>query len=1126
MNENPQPTEHPASATGGALRWTPPTPEHLQAMLPQYDHWEMLGCGGMGAVYQARQTSLDRLVAIKVLPPQVAADEAEYIERFKNEARTMAKMNHPAIVAVYDFGETSDGLLYIVMEHVNGTDVAKMIQAQGKLTAAHALAITAHVCDALAYAHEHGVIHRDIKPANILINMEGAVKVADFGLARMQDPGQTSGMTQEGMTLGTPDYVAPEALIIGVMVDGRADLYAVGVMLYNMLTGEIPRGFFQLPSEKTACDTRYDTIVRKAMEQDVVKRYQTSREIRRDLDQILTVPVVKARETAKPVGGMLPRQRQHFPPPPTKSAPWGLMAAALIVLGGAAYFFMNRSGSGPAPEAAEAVGPAAPAPVEPAPMPEKAAATAKPVPAPVVVQTGPTRPKGSPLSTFPVLSHAGHHYQVVEQRMNFSNALKHAESVGAHLLTINSQAEMDWLDQTLVPLLEQAPQHMATIGAKRENGTWSWVTGEAFEYRRWEDPAVATAEPERLMALKLTAKSAKAEWGFGHYDVGRAFILEWDGEPPPAPKTVMPAAQPVAESEGAKRLRELDTSFHAALERDVLAVHRTAQGDLDARYLAALERTLAAATAAARLPEALALREEQQRITSQSPLPADDAADLPATLKTLRTTYRTSLRPIEITRNNGIINLFLKYEEMLKTEQVEWTKASKLDDAKLASERIARLGAEKTARLAGKQPGPPDDRRELLPGGREVVLEFPARFTSAETFTPPVEFTIVAKTLKNDLRLAHTAKQVIFNWETRQDELRIDGDSGGGRHAPGMGLIPEDTFVTIQWRILPHMQSISVDGKRRYLHFGDYSKVAKPLEIFPFKHLVTIKSAKVRVLDLKTLEDQISSAPEMREPLLNKAEWAGKLTIPAGTYRPIRRIDIGAPGKTDPKANYDEQRCDVTSLPGMRMENVRFHIREGSWKTAGGYFHDVKITADLGGSFEARGCVFQDCAFAKEGAWYIALFSSKWNFTNCVLSGSFMQNWKLQDVGMKLDACTFLDMDLIPLLFKTDAGAEVAQDWLSIQNCRFINCRVPESFALATKNCVFEKCTFGEPEENLAVKSPLSAVLYVQECTNSPKTGPGRSIEAKPAAQLSSKVGTSLPFVYTNDRLDFQNPPP
>ena len=120
----------------------------------------------------------------------------------------MAKMNHPSIVNVYDFGETNTGLLYIVMEFIDGTDVSKMIAVQGKLPEDYALSITAHVCDALAYAHKNGVIHRDIKPANILINMEGAVKVADFGLAKANDPSQ-SGITKTNMAMGTPDFVAP-----------------------------------------------------------------------------------------------------------------------------------------------------------------------------------------------------------------------------------------------------------------------------------------------------------------------------------------------------------------------------------------------------------------------------------------------------------------------------------------------------------------------------------------------------------------------------------------------------------------------------------------------------------------------------------------------------------------------------------------------------------------------------------------------------------------------------------------------------------------------------------------------------------------------------------------------------
>jgi serine/threonine protein kinase len=1117
MNENPQHTGKTSSRSGtsGAARWVPPSPEHLEAMLPQYDQWQMLGCGGMGAVYQARQISLDRLVAIKVLPPQTEEDEAEFVERFKNEARTMAKMNHPAIVSVYDFGTTSDGLLYFVMEHIDGTDVSKMVQSQGKLTAEHSLAITAHVCDALAYAHEHGVIHRDIKPANILINMEGAVKVADFGLARMHDPSATSGLTQGGMTMGTPDYVAPEALISGMMVDGRADLYAVGVMLYNMLTGEIPRGFFQLPSEKTGCDTRFDTIVRKAMEQDVVKRYQTSREIRRDLDQILAVPVAKARTQPQRHGGMPARPHpQKFAPPPTKGAPWGFIAAAVIVLGAAGFFFLRQTAPVEKTTAKAKTQEATPTGAKPAEAKPVESKPATPVPpAPVVVQTDPNAPQGSPLSKFPVLSHAGHHYQVVEERMNFTNALKHAESLGAHLATITSKEEQDWLESVMPPYIKEVSAHMVTIGAMREKGVWRWVTGEPFEYTRWAS-GPKDQEPEKTYVLKMTLGSEPLlGWGSGYETAGRSFIIEWDAVPKTAPAPAQ-APTPMAESEGAKRLRELETSFRAALERDVVAVHRTALGDLNTKYVAALDRALSAATTASRLPEALALRDEKQRVASSGPLPADDAADLPASLKTLRSTYRTSLRPIEIARNNGIITLFLKYEDVLKATQTEWTKAAMLDDAKLAGERIAGITRERKAML--------NEAKELLSEGHEIVLKRSGRFTSAETFQPPVEFIIVAKTQKDDLRLAYTAKQVIFNWETRQDELRIDTDPGGGRHAPGKGRIPEDTFVTIRWRILPHMQSISVDGERRYLHFGDYSKVDKPLEIFPLDHPITVKSIKANVQDLKTLEEQISSVPEMREALFNKVEWAGKLTIPAGTYRPIRRIDIGAPGKKDPKAQYDEQRCDVTSLPGMRIESVRFHLREGSWKASGGLFRDVKITADLGGSFEARDSLFQDCTFAKEGAWYVAWFSSKWNFTNCVLTGSFMQNWKLGDVGMKLDGCTLRDMDLIPVVFKEDAAKEAAMDWLSIQNCRFINCRVPESFALATKDCVFEKCTFGDPEEKLPVKSPTNAVIYVQDSVNEAKAGPGRTIEARPATQAPAGVGATLKHRDNGGVLDFE----
>ena len=261
INPGPTPTGYQRTQ-GGGFKWVPPSAEHLGKLLPQYEIEALVGRGGMGAVYKGKQRALDRPVAIKILPPEVDDEDASYTQRFKNEAKIMARLSHPAIVPVYDFGETSEGQLYFVMEFIGGTDVHQMIQQQGRLPPEHALAITAHVCDALAYAHKNGVIHRDIKPSNVLINMDGQVKVADFGLAKMDDSSQSSGLTKSGMAMGTPDFVAPETLMLGVNVDGRADLYAVGVMLYQMLTGNVPRGMFKLPSVMIReIDPRFDAIV-------------------------------------------------------------------------------------------------------------------------------------------------------------------------------------------------------------------------------------------------------------------------------------------------------------------------------------------------------------------------------------------------------------------------------------------------------------------------------------------------------------------------------------------------------------------------------------------------------------------------------------------------------------------------------------------------------------------------------------------------------------------------------------------------------------------------------------------------------------------------------------------------
>ena len=499
------PTNYKRTTGGKNLQWKPPSPEHLAEMLPQYDIESLLGHGGMGAVYKGRQKSLDRAVAIKILPPEAAGDEeAQFVERFKNEARTMAKMNHPAIVHVYDFGETNEGQLYIVMEFIDGTDVSKMIVAQGKLPPEHALAITAHVCDALHYAHRHQVIHRDIKPANIMINMEGAVKVADFGLAKAADPNQ-SGLTKTNMAMGTPDFVAPEALIAGMTVDGRADIYAVGVMLYQMLTGNIPRGMWTMPSVMVQTDRRFDAIIARAMQTDREARYQSAAELRRDLDVILTTPQAKAAElaaaapqqkpvargpqkpqgqSAKPSAGKsdLPKQT---PPPAAKKQPLGLIiGGAAAVLGIGAFFLFTGGKPKPtlAPIASTPAAPSAPIKVvEDMPKPKTSSST-KSTPAATSAEDS--------FGLGEAKTFAGHRYQLmrvpVDKKIKWAEAKSKAEAMGAHLAVIDTKEKLEWAWSTFGSDQKKSSRRIF-IGASqmRANEPWQWVTGAALTVQPW-----------------------------------------------------------------------------------------------------------------------------------------------------------------------------------------------------------------------------------------------------------------------------------------------------------------------------------------------------------------------------------------------------------------------------------------------------------------------------------------------------------------------------------------------------------------------------------------------------------------------------------------------------------------
>ena len=315
-----------------ALVAQPPlTTAELAPHFPQLEIIECLGRGGMGVVYKARQRSLNRFVALKLLAPERASDPS-FAERFAKEAQALAALNHPHIVGVHDFGQAG-GFYFLLMEFVDGVNLRQLLRSR-KLSPEEALAIVPPLCDALQYAHERGIVHRDIKPENLLLDKEGRVKVADFGIAKMLGapvanqvgrdsvessnerseasaasiPGEgedahsvragsadSQGSTESRPTIealsaastaGTPGYMAPEQSTTPQKVDARADIYSLGVVFYEMLTGELPGAKLQPPSRKVQIDVRLDEIVLRALEQTPELRYQTAGEFRTRIETL------------------------------------------------------------------------------------------------------------------------------------------------------------------------------------------------------------------------------------------------------------------------------------------------------------------------------------------------------------------------------------------------------------------------------------------------------------------------------------------------------------------------------------------------------------------------------------------------------------------------------------------------------------------------------------------------------------------------------------------------------------------------------------------------------------------------------------------------------------------------
>jgi len=272
-----------AGSSGGAS--LAPALAEVAAAFPQLEILELIGRGGMGVVFKARQPKLDRFVALKILPQSLAADAA-FAERFTREGRMLARLSHPNVVTIHDFG-LAGGFFYLLMEFVDGVNLRQAMKA-GRFTPAQALAVVPKICEALQYAHNEGVLHRDIKPENILLDAQGRVKIADFGIAKLvSDPRGGKALTASGAALGTPHYMAPEQIEKPGEVDHRADIYSLGVVFYEMLTGELPLGRFAPPSEKSTADPRLDEVIFRTLAKEPARRPQSAGEVKTQVETIV-----------------------------------------------------------------------------------------------------------------------------------------------------------------------------------------------------------------------------------------------------------------------------------------------------------------------------------------------------------------------------------------------------------------------------------------------------------------------------------------------------------------------------------------------------------------------------------------------------------------------------------------------------------------------------------------------------------------------------------------------------------------------------------------------------------------------------------------------------------------------
>ncbi|MDA0766068.1 MAG: protein kinase [Verrucomicrobia bacterium] len=501
-----------------------PSLEELQPLFPSYKLEGFIAQGGMGAVYRATQRSLDRSVAIKILPREFGADEA-FREAFTAEAKAMARLNHPSLIGVYDFGDV-DGMLFIVMEFVGGGSLHDAC-LDLEVVPARAAELVAAICRGLAHAHEAGVLHRDIKPGNILLTEDAAPKIGDFGLARRVGDHVDAGEP----VYGTPGYAAPETCFGGA-ADQRADLFSVGVLLHRLLTGLEPDGGILPPaSSRCNCPPVLDEIIRHATQADPALRYATAADMAQDLEKAKNARHRKGAALLQVGSGPSETAAHRRPSVAPQKSSGAFAAAALLMLAaiGGGAFFMDRTGGAADSSTPPAAVPAVvllpdkqttpnpiPLPREESPPPPPAPEAAPAESASAALARLQTQLAAGTRSEFPIgtMARDGNHYLILEDPMSWPEAQAFATSHGAHLAVFPTPEDQSWIRAQLQP--GQSPW----IGAGRTaNNSWQWIDGSS-----WAAPASFSANTGTHQCLAL---SASGELQAALASQPRSLILQW-----------------------------------------------------------------------------------------------------------------------------------------------------------------------------------------------------------------------------------------------------------------------------------------------------------------------------------------------------------------------------------------------------------------------------------------------------------------------------------------------------------------------------------------------------------------------------------------------------------------------